>query len=75
MKPSGQAQLEDVKAVIRWLRGNAEHYGVDPQRVAVWGESAGGHIAAMVGATCGIKEFDKQENHGIYGNSPRPVSV
>ena len=67
------AQLQDVKAAIRWLRGNAEQYGVDPQRVAVWGESAGGHIAAMVGATCGIKEFDKQENKGIYGNSPRAM--
>ena len=69
------AQLEDVKAAIRWLRGNAEQYGVDPQHLAVWGESAGGHIAAMVGATCGIKEFDKQENNGIYGNSPRPLQA
>jgi acetyl esterase/lipase len=69
------AQLEDVKAAIRWLRGNAEQYGVDPQRLAVWGESAGGHIAAMVGATCGIKEFDKQENNGIYGNTPRPMQA
>jgi acetyl esterase/lipase len=63
------AQLEDVKAAIRWVRGNADKYGVDPQRIGVWGESSGGHIAAMVGATCGVKEFDKQENRGIYGNS------
>jgi acetyl esterase/lipase len=67
------AQLQDVKAAIRWLRGNAEQGGADPQRVAVWGESAGGHIAAMVGANCGIKEFDMQQNDGIYGNSPRPM--
>jgi acetyl esterase/lipase len=63
------AQLEDVKAAIRWVRGNADRYGVDPQRIGVWGESSGGHISAMVGATCGVKEFDKQENRGIYGNS------
>jgi len=62
------AQLQDVKTAIRWLRGNAQQYGIDPQRVAVWGESSGGHIAAMVGATCGIKEFDKQVINGIYGN-------
>ena len=65
------AQLQDVKTAIRWLRGNAEQYGIDPQRVAVWGESSGGHIAAMVGATCGIKEFDKQVINGIYGNPSR----
>jgi acetyl esterase/lipase len=65
------AQLQDVKTAIRWLRGNAEKYDIDPQRVAVWGESSGGHIAAMVGATCGIKEFDKQVINGIYGNPPR----
>jgi len=63
------AQLEDVKAAIRWVRGNAEQYGVDPDHIAIWGESAGGHISAMVGATCGIKEFDKQVNNGIYGNT------
>jgi acetyl esterase/lipase len=63
------AQLEDVKAAIRWVRAHADIYGVDPQRIAVWGESSGGHISAMVGATCGVKEFDKQENRGIYGNS------
>ena len=65
------AQLVDVKTAIRWIRANAQQYGIDPQRVAVWGESAGGHIAAMVGATCGIKEFDKQVINGIYGNPVR----
>jgi len=64
------AQIQDVKAAIRWIRGNAAQYGVNPQRIAVWGESAGGHIAAMVGATCGIKEFDVFASPGIYGNPP-----
>jgi acetyl esterase/lipase len=50
--------ISDVKSAIRFLRANADKYGIDPRRVAVWGESAGGYIAAMVGVTNGIKTFD-----------------
>jgi acetyl esterase len=42
-------QLLDVKAAIRWLRGHAAEYSLDPTRVAVWGESAGGHLSLMTG--------------------------
>ncbi|MFT4470525.1 alpha/beta hydrolase fold domain-containing protein [Arthrobacter sulfonylureivorans] len=41
------AQALDLKAAIRWLRGNAGEYGLDTARFALWGESAGAHIAAM----------------------------
>ena len=43
--------VEDVKAAIRYLRANAGQYGIDASTVAVWGESAGGYLAAMVGVT------------------------
>jgi acetyl esterase/lipase len=43
--------VEDVKAAIRYLRANAGKYGIDASTVAVWGESAGGYLAAMVGVT------------------------
>ncbi len=52
------AQLEDIKAAVRWLRANAARYGVDPQHIGVWGESAGGGAAAMAGTTCGVSEFE-----------------
>ncbi len=45
------AQLHDVKAAVRWLRSRAEDLGVDPDRIAAWGESAGGHLAALLGLT------------------------
>lgn len=45
------AQIEDVKAAIRFLRINAPQFGIDPQRIAVWGQSAGGHLAALAGTT------------------------
>jgi acetyl esterase/lipase len=44
------AQIEDCKAALRWLRANAATYNLDPERFASWGESAGGHLAAMLGA-------------------------
>ena len=54
--------LEDVKAAIRFLKANAEEYGIDKERIAIMGESAGGYLVAMAGATNGTRDFDKGEN-------------
>jgi len=59
------AQIEDCKAAIRWLRANAGPYGYDPNRIGVWGASAGGHLVALLGATGGVKEFDVGPNPGV----------
>lgn len=53
--------LEDVKTAVRYLRTNAAKFGIDPTKIAVMGESAGGYYAAMVATTNGVKEFDKGE--------------
>jgi len=45
------AAVEDTKAAVRWLRENAEKYGVDPGRIGAMGSSAGGHLVAMLGVT------------------------
>ncbi len=52
------AQLEDVKAAVRYLRAHAKRYGIDGEKIGVMGESAGGHLAAMVALTGDKKEFD-----------------
>jgi len=57
------AQLHDVKAAIRWLRGNASRLGIDPSRVIAWGESAGGHLAVLAGLT-----GDRSELEGDVGD-------
>lgn len=56
------AQIEDCKAAIRFLRANAEKYNIDPNRIGVWGASAGGHLVALLGTTGDVKEFDKGPN-------------
>jgi acetyl esterase/lipase len=43
------AQIEDVKCAIRYLRANAPDLNVDPNEIGVWGQSAGGHLVALLG--------------------------
>ncbi|WP_050056878.1 alpha/beta hydrolase [Pseudarthrobacter siccitolerans] len=55
------AQLLDAKAAVRWLRTNAADYIVDPDRIYAWGDSAGGHLASLVGLTAGSMEYAGNE--------------
>jgi acetyl esterase/lipase len=55
---SWPAQIHDVKAAIRWTRANAGKLGIDANRIAVAGYSAGGMLALMAAGTNGKKEFD-----------------
>lgn len=48
------AQIQDCQAAIRWLRANSKTYNIDPDHIGVWGESAGGHLVALL-ATLGGK--------------------
>jgi acetyl esterase/lipase len=43
------ARLHDAKAAVRWLRTRSAELAVDAGRIAAWGESAGGHLAALLG--------------------------
>jgi acetyl esterase/lipase len=45
------AGAQDVKAAVRWLRSQAGTYNIDPTRFATWGESAGGHLASLIGTS------------------------
>jgi len=56
------AQLHDAKAAIRYLRLHADVLGVDVSRIGIWGESVGGHLAAMVALTS-----QRSELEGIVG--------
>lgn len=47
------AQLQDCQTAVQWLRDNGSRYGIDPARIGVSGESAGGHLAALLGTVEG----------------------
>lgn len=69
------AQIEDCKAAIRFLRANADKYGIDADRIGVWGGSAGGHLAALLGTTADIKRLDGDGDNLEYSSRVQAVCV
>jgi acetyl esterase/lipase len=58
------AQIIDCKTAIRWLRANADRYHFDKARFAAMGNSAGGHLVALLGTSSGVKDFESAECKG-----------
>lgn len=69
------AQIHDVKAAIRWLRANAGQYGVDPDRIGVWGSSSGGHLAALAGLTGDLPELEGDVGPAGYSSRVQAVAA
>ncbi len=61
--------IKDVKAAVRWLKTNAATYGADPNRVVIWGGSAGAHIAEIIGTTCNVAELEAPAMRGADASS------
>ncbi|MEU2349171.1 alpha/beta hydrolase [Modestobacter sp. NPDC049651] len=66
-------QLHDAKAAVRWLRDRAGELGVDPDRIGAWGESAGGHLAELLGLT--TDDVALEGAVGVTGPSSRVAAV
>lgn len=66
------AQINDVKAAIRFIRANADAYNIDASFIGITGFSSGGHLASLAGTTNGIKTFTVGEKtvdiEGDLGN-------
>ncbi|TML14312.1 MAG: alpha/beta hydrolase [Actinobacteria bacterium] len=68
------AQIADVKAAIRYLRANAAALRIDPTRIGAWGDSAGGHLVALLGTSGDVAPFDDPAL-GNQGYSSRVQAV
>ena len=64
------AQIHDCKAAVRWLRANAKKYGLNPNKIAAIGSSAGGHLAALLGSSGGVQELE-----GNGGNADQSSAI
>jgi len=69
------AQIEDCKAAVRWLRANASTYHLDPDHIGVWGHSAGGHLAALLGTSGGVRELEGTGDNMSYSSRVQAVCV
>jgi len=52
------ADIMDVKAAIRWVKANAKQYKLNPDKIALWGGSAGGNLVALAGTSVGAKDLE-----------------
>lgn len=67
------AQIHDCKAAIRWVRAQAAKYGFDPNKIGVWGSSAGGHLVSLLGTSGDVEELEGE--NGSPGFSSRVQCV
>ncbi|MFI6947970.1 alpha/beta hydrolase fold domain-containing protein [Streptomyces sp. NPDC050422] len=67
------AQLHDVKAAVRYLRSVAQERGLDAERIGVWGSSAGGHLAALLGLTGGDPVWEGEGGHAAQSSEVQAV--
>ena len=62
------AAIHDIKTAIRWVRMNAKAYNIDPNKIVIAGHSAGGELAAFIGATNGKKAFEGNGEYKKYSS-------
>lgn len=69
------ALLEDAKAAVRWMRAHASEFGVDANRIGLLGDSAGGYVVQMAGATNGEKNWDMGDFKEVSSDVQAVVSI
>lgn len=69
------AQIYDCKAAIRWIRRHADRLGVDPDRIGVWGISAGGHLVSLLGTSGDVESVEGDVQEIVEPSDGEPAEV
>jgi acetyl esterase/lipase len=67
------AQVQDVKAIIRWMRANSKNLGIDSSRIVIGSKSAGGHLGLLAAGTRGVTEFEGNGGSGTVSSDVAAV--
>lgn len=67
------AAVYDLKTAVRWVRANADRYGIDTTRIAISGESAGGQLANLIGATNYRSDYEDKKEYVDYSSAVHAV--
>ena len=73
LKAAWPNNIFDCKSALRWMKKNAEALGIDPNRIAVWGGSAGGHLALLTGLSAHSEPLNKGGGLKDQDNSVRCI--
>ncbi len=67
--------IQDAKAAVRFLKSHADEYGIDPERIGVLGDSAGGYVVQMLGTTNQEKGWDEGDDLSVSSDVAAVVSI
>ncbi len=67
------AALHNVKAAVRWTRANANEYGIEVDKIAISGCSAGGQLALLTGLTSGVEEKEGDLGYAAYSSEIQAI--
>lgn len=69
------AQIEDAKAAVRWMRANADKLQINPDKICVSGNSAGGHLALLLGGSADVAELEGKGGNPEFSSRVSAVSA
>ncbi|MEZ4884007.1 MAG: alpha/beta hydrolase [Chitinophagales bacterium] len=67
------AGIFDLKTAVRWMRANADEFGIDTTKIAAYGASAGAHLASFLGTTNGLAQFEGNKGYREFSSDIQAV--